>query len=143
MGDYGAAVTARLPIIDAAGEPPRRASSADLLALPAPAGGVAPTARSFLPTTPAEVQALGWDDVDVVFVTGDAYIDHPSFAMAVLGRVLEAAGSRVAILSQPAWTDVEEFLTFGAPRPTFAMIGISCSSTSTHHKTKSRPLSDS
>ena len=116
MGDYGAAVTARLPIIDAAGEPPRRASSADLLALPAPAGGVAPTARSFLPTTPAEVQALGWDDVDVVFVTGDAYIDHPSFAMAVLGRVLEAAGYRVAILSQPAWTDVEEFLTFGAPR---------------------------
>ena len=50
-----------------------------------------------------EARRRGWDEVDVVFVTGDAYVDHPSFAMAILGRVLEAAGFRVAILSQPDW----------------------------------------
>ena len=53
--------------------------------------------------TAAEVAARGWDAVDVVFVTGDAYVDHPSFAMALLGRALEAEGFRVAILSQPDW----------------------------------------
>ncbi|MCO4771537.1 MAG: YgiQ family radical SAM protein [Deltaproteobacteria bacterium] len=62
------------------------------------------------------MRARGWDSVDVVFVTGDAYIDHPSFAMALLGRVLEAAGYRVAILAQPAWDSVLSFLEFGAPR---------------------------
>ena len=56
-----------------------------------------------LPMTPEEVAARGWDAVDVVFVSGDAYVDHPSFAMAMLGRVLEAEGFRVAILSQPDW----------------------------------------
>ncbi len=53
--------------------------------------------------TAAEQAARGWDAVDVVFVTGDAYVDHPSFAMAILGRALEAEGFRVAILSQPDW----------------------------------------
>src|ERR1041384_2002703 len=60
-------------------------------------------AAPLAPTTVAEMRARGWDAVDVVFVTGDAYVDHPSFAMAILGRVLEAAGYRVAILSQPDW----------------------------------------
>ena len=63
----------------------------------------------------------GWDEVDVVFVTGDAYIDHPSFAMAILGRVLEASGFRVAILSQPAWKDCEPWREFGKPRLFFAI----------------------
>ncbi len=57
-------------------------------------------ASPVLPMTPAEMAERGWDEVDIVFVTGDAYVDHPSFAMAILGRVLEAAGFRVAILSQ-------------------------------------------
>jgi hypothetical protein len=56
-----------------------------------------------LPMSRAEMEARGWDAVDVVFVTGDAYVDHPSFAMAILGRVLEAEGFRVAMLSQPDW----------------------------------------
>ena len=60
-----------------------------------------------LPMTRAEMAARGWDAVDVVFVTGDAYVDHPSFAMAILGRVLEAAGFRVAMLSQPDWRSCE------------------------------------
>ena len=75
----------------------------------------------FLPMTPAEVAARGWDAVDVVFVTGDAYVDHPSFAMALLGRVLEAEGFRVAILSQPDWHSCDAWRTFGRPRLCFAV----------------------
>ena len=70
--------------------------------------------------TPADVAARGWDAVDVVFVTGDAYVDHPSFAMALLGRVLEAEGYRVAILSQPDWHTCRPWQTFGRPRICFA-----------------------
>jgi uncharacterized radical SAM protein YgiQ len=71
--------------------------------------------------TPAEVAARGWDAVDVVFVTGDAYVDHPSFAMALLGRVLEAEGYRVAILSQPDWHTCRAWQAFGRPRLCFAV----------------------
>ena len=61
--------------------------------------GVAP----FLPMSRDEMQALGWDACDVIIVTGDAYIDHPSFGMALVGRLLEAQGFRVGIISQPDW----------------------------------------
>ena len=71
--------------------------------------------------TREEVVARGWDAVDVVFVTGDAYVDHPSFAMALLGRVLEAEGYRVAILSQPDWHSCGPWRTFGRPRLCFAV----------------------
>jgi uncharacterized radical SAM protein YgiQ len=74
-----------------------------------------------LPMSRAEMAARGWDGVDVVFVTGDAYVDHPSFAMAILGRVLEAAGFRVAILSQPDWHSCEPWRQFGQPRLFFAV----------------------
>jgi uncharacterized radical SAM protein YgiQ len=74
-----------------------------------------------LPMTRAEMTACGWDEVDVVFVTGDAYVDHPSFAMAILGRVLEAAGFRVAILAQPDWRSCEPWRQFGRPRLFFAV----------------------
>ncbi len=74
-----------------------------------------------LPMTMAEVRDRGWDEVDVVFVTGDAYVDHPSMAMALLGRVLEAAGFRVAILSQPDWQSCEPWRQFGRPRLFFAI----------------------
>ena len=67
------------------------------------------------------MEARGWDEVDVVFVTGDAYVDHPSFAMALLGRLLEAEGFRVAILSQPDWRSCEPWRTFGRPRLFFAV----------------------
>src|SRR5437762_12647153 len=78
-------------------------------------------AAPHLPMSRAEMAARGWDAVDVVFVTGDAYIDHPSFAMAILGRVLEAAGFRVAILSQPDWHSCEPWRQFGRPRLFFAL----------------------
>ena len=58
----------------------------------------------FLPTTLKEVRARGWDQLDVILFTGDAYIDHPSFGAAVVGRLLEAEGYRVAIVPQPNWT---------------------------------------
>ena len=89
-----------------------------LLSLPVvqPEVGVDP-----LPMSRAEMEARGWDEVDVVFVTGDAYVDHPSMAMAILGRVLEAAGFRVGIVSQPDWHSCEAWRTFGRPRLFFAI----------------------
>ncbi len=87
-----------------------------------PSPSAAPgSSRGFLPTSAEEVAERGWDAVDVVFVTGDAYVDHPSFAMAILGRVLEAEGFRVAILSQPDWQSCEPWRTFGRPRVCFAV----------------------
>jgi len=74
-----------------------------------------------LPMTREEMTARGWDEVDVVFVTGDAYVDHPSFAMALLGRLLESEGFRVAILSQPDWRSADAWRTFGRPRLFFAV----------------------
>ncbi len=74
-----------------------------------------------LPMTVEEMRERGWDEADVVFVTGDAYIDHPSFAMAILGRVLEAAGFRVAIVSQPDWQNCDAWRRFGRPKLFFAI----------------------
>lgn len=76
---------------------------------------------AFLPATQQELKALGWDYVDVVLVTGDAYVDHPSFAMALVGRVLEAEGLRVAILAQPRWDSAADFKKFGKPRLFFGV----------------------
>ncbi|HEY5763360.1 MAG TPA: YgiQ family radical SAM protein [Rhodocyclaceae bacterium] len=73
--------------------------------------GIAP----FLPTSSAEMAALGWDSCDVVLVTGDAYIDHPSFGMALVGRLLEAQGFRVGIIAQPDWRSAEAFRALGKP----------------------------
>ena len=75
----------------------------------------------FLPTTRAEMDALGWDSCDVIIVTGDAYVDHPSFGMAVIGRVLEAQGFRVGIIAQPKWTDCEDFKKLGEPNLFFGV----------------------
>jgi len=69
----------------------------------------------FLPTSRAEMDALGWEACDVVLVTGDAYVDHPSFGMAVIGRVLEAQGFRVGIIDQPDWQSAAPFRALGAP----------------------------
>ncbi|MCW8919118.1 MAG: YgiQ family radical SAM protein [Gammaproteobacteria bacterium] len=68
-----------------------------------------------LPTSRAEMEALGWDSCDVVLVTGDAYVDHPSFGMAVIGRLLEAQGFRVGIIAQPDWSSAEAFKRLGRP----------------------------
>ena len=76
----------------------------------------------FLPTTIKEVRALGWDYIDVILFTGDAYIDHPAFGAAVIGRLLEAEGYRVAIVPQPNWRDdLRDFTKLGAPRLFFGV----------------------
>ena len=79
---------------------------------PAQAGKAAP----FLPMSHAEMTALGWDACDIVLVTGDAYVDHPSFGMAIIGRLLEAQGFRVGIIAQPDWHSAEPFKALGKPR---------------------------
>jgi hypothetical protein len=70
-------------------------------------------AAPFLPMSRAEMEQLGWDSCDVVLVTGDAYVDHPSFGMAVIGRVLEGQGFRVGIIVQPDWASAEAFRKLG------------------------------
>jgi uncharacterized radical SAM protein YgiQ len=75
----------------------------------------------FLPMSRAEMTALGWDACDVVLVTGDAYVDHPSFGMAIIGRLLEAQGFRVGIIAQPDWQSAEPFKALGRP---LVMFGI-------------------
>ena len=70
----------------------------------------------FLPTTQQELRKLGWDRADIILITGDAYVDHPSFGVALIARWLEKLGYRVAILAQPDWRCVEPFRFLGKPR---------------------------
>lgn len=124
----------QLPILQpgaaATGAPPPGLADVDNLSrLGQPTGGAeGPTrqphgriAAEPLPMSMAEARRRGWDELDVVFITGDAYIDHPSFAMAILGRVLEAAGYRVGIVSQPDWRSCEAWRRFGRPRLFYAV----------------------
>ena len=93
----------------------------------------------FLPTTIKEVRALGWDYIDVILFTGDAYIDHPSFGAAVVGRLLEAEGYRVAIVPQPNWRDdLRDFTKLGAPRLFFGVSGGSMDSMVNHYTANKR-----
>ncbi len=75
----------------------------------------------FLPTTRDEMDVLGWDSCDIVIVTGDAYVDHPSFGMAIVGRFLEAQGFRVGIIAQPDWSNADDFARLGAPNLFFGI----------------------
>jgi uncharacterized radical SAM protein YgiQ len=75
----------------------------------------------FLPMSRAEMDALGWEECDIILVTGDAYIDHPSFGMALVGRLLEAQGFRVGIISQPDWQSADAFRVLGKPRLYFGI----------------------
>ncbi len=77
----------------------------------------------FLPMSGPEMQVLGWDACDVVLVTGDAYVDHPSFGMAIIGRLLEAQGFRVGIIAQPDWQSAEPFKALGRPALFFGITG--------------------
>ncbi|MET3475300.1 YgiQ family radical SAM protein [Variovorax atrisoli] len=75
----------------------------------------------FLPTSRKEMEALGWDSCDIIVVTGDAYVDHPSFGMSVIGRMLEAQGFRVGIIAQPDWQSAEPFKALGKPNLFFGV----------------------
>lgn len=88
----------------------------------------------FLPTTVKEVRERGWDYLDVILFTGDAYIDHPAFGAAVIGRLLEAEGYRVAIVPQPNWRDdLRDFTKLGAPRLFFGISGGAMDSMVNHY----------
>src|SRR2546429_3463271 len=75
----------------------------------------------FLPMSRAEMDMLGWDSCDVIIVSGDAYVDHPSFGMAIIGRVLEAQGFRVGIIAQPDWHSADAFAALGPPNLFFGI----------------------
>ena len=75
----------------------------------------------FLPMSREEMDLLGWDSCDVIIVTGDSYVDHPSFGMAIIGRVLEAQGFRVGIISQPDWQSKDDFMKLGRPNLFFGV----------------------
>ncbi|BAJ03948.1 YgiQ family radical SAM protein [Shewanella violacea] len=78
-------------------------------------------AAPFLPMSRKEMNKLGWDSCDIIVVTGDAYVDHPSFGMAVIGRMLEAQGFRVGIISQPDWSNKDDFMKLGKPNLYFGV----------------------
>ena len=97
----------------------------------------------YLPTSVKEMRALGWDAVDVVLFSGDAYVDHPSFGAAVIGRTLQAAGYRVAIVPQPNWRDdLRDFRKFGAPRLFFGVSAGAMDSMVNHYTANRRRRSD-
>src|SRR5215471_691377 len=99
-------------------------------------------AAPLAPINAAEMRQRGWDAVDVVFVTGDAYVDHPSFAMAILARVLESAGYRVGMLSQPDWRSCEPWRTFGRPRLFFAVSAGNMDSMINHYTANKKVRND-
>lgn len=97
----------------------------------------------WLPTSVKEMKTLGWDSVDVVLFSGDAYVDHPSFGVAVIGRTLQAAGYRVAIVPQPNWQDdLRDFKKFGVPRLFFGISPGAMDSMVNHYTANRRRRSD-
>lgn len=99
--------------------------------------------EAWLPTTKKEVEARGWDYIDVILFSGDAYVDHPSFGAAVIGRVLEAEGLRVAIVPQPDWRgDFRDFKKLGAPRLFFGVSAGAMDSMINHYTANKRLRSD-
>lgn len=102
-----------------------------------------PGADRYLPTSVKEMKALGWDHVDVVIFSGDAYVDHPSFGAAVIGRTLQAAGYNVALVPQPNWQDdLRDFRKFGAPRIFFGVSAGAMDSMVNHYTAARRRRSD-
>ncbi|TKB51307.1 YgiQ family radical SAM protein [Ferrimonas sediminicola] len=93
----------------------------------------------FMPTTRKEMEALGWDSCDIIVITGDAYVDHPSFGMGIVGRMLEAQGFRVGVIDQPDWTSKEDFMRLGKPNLFFA-VGAGNMDSMINHYTADRRL---
>jgi len=97
------------------------------------------SSRLFLPTTVAEMTALGWSELDILLVSGDAYVDHPSFGIPLLGRLLLKAGYRVGIIAQPRWESPEDIRRLGRPR-LFCGIGAGCLDSMLSHYTAFRKI---
>src|SRR3954465_626069 len=119
-----------------------RPAGANVAATQLPVLPPVPLALPHLPASRAEMASRGWDYVDVVFVTGDAYVDHPAFAMGILGRILEAAGFRVAILSQPDWRSADPWRQFGRPRLFFGISAGNMDSMINHYTANKKVRND-
>ncbi|MBR4402126.1 MAG: YgiQ family radical SAM protein, partial [Flavobacteriales bacterium] len=99
--------------------------------------------EDFLPTSRREMKARGWDELDVIIVTGDAYVDHPSFGAAVIARVVESMGLRVGVLPQPDWRgDAHDFTRLGRPRLFFGVSGGNMDPMVNHYTASRRRRSD-
>jgi len=99
--------------------------------------------NNWLPTTKKEIESRGWDSVDIIFFTGDAYVDHPSFGAAVIGRILEAEGLKVAIVPQPNWQDdLRDFKKLGKPNLYFAVTAGNMDSMVNHYTANKRKRSN-
>ncbi len=98
--------------------------------------------KEFLPISPEEIQARGWDQIDFLFVSGDAYVDHPSFGPAVICRVLEAKGYKVALLCQPDWHKPQNFAVLGKPRLGVMISGGNLDSMLCHYTAAKKPRSE-
>jgi uncharacterized radical SAM protein YgiQ len=97
----------------------------------------------WLPTTKKEVESLGWEEIDIIIFSGDAYIDHPSFGASVIGRVIEDEGFRVAIIPQPNWQDdLRDFRKLGKPRYFFGVTAGNMDSMVNHYTATRRLRSD-
>jgi len=96
----------------------------------------------FLPMSRAEMEQLGWDSCDIILITGDAYIDHPSFGMALIGRLLEAQGFRVGIISQPDWNSAADFRQLGKPNLFFGVTAGNMDSMVNRYTSDRKPRSD-
>ena len=96
----------------------------------------------FLPMSRQEMEQLGWDSCDIIIVTGDAYVDHPSFGMAVIGRTLEAQGFRVGIIAQPEWNSAEPFKALGKPNLFFGVAAGNMDSMINHYTADRKIRSD-
>ncbi len=115
-------------------------SAPDLFARPPYRAELKPA--RFLPVSRAEMDTLGWDSCDVILITGDAYVDHPSFGMAIIGRLLEARGFRVGIIAQPAWHDASAFKTLGRPNLFFGITAGNMDSMVNHYTSDRKFRSD-
>ncbi|ABC79844.1 YgiQ family radical SAM protein [Anaeromyxobacter dehalogenans] len=101
-----------------------------------------PGPEAFLPMSPEHLRARGWDGLDVLLVSGDAYVDHPSFGAAVIGRVLEAAGYKVGVVAQPDWRSTAELLRLGRPRLFVGITSGAMDSMVNHYTAHKRRRSD-
>ncbi len=96
----------------------------------------------FLPMSRAEMDALGWDSCDIILITGDAYVDHPSFGMAIIGRLLESQGFRVGIIAQPNWRSADPFKVLGKPNLYFGVTAGNMDSMINRYTADRKPRSD-
>ena len=94
--------------------------------------------REFLPVCQADMKKRGWDQLDFVYIIGDAYVDHPSFGPAIISRLLESRGYRVGIISQPDWKDEESIQILGKPRLAFLVSSGNMDSMVNHYSVSKR-----